>query len=96
MEINKYSTPGRPGRPKLETSYLDIPTYRPNVLLNKLMGMYGITLDAELASAIRVHPTYIYKVRTREIPMGKKALVNIEAFSGISIEELLRLMGVEK
>ena len=65
----------------------------PNMLLDALRDRMKVKNDAALCRALGVPPPVISKIRHRRLPVGVTILVRMHEKSGLSIQELQRLLG---
>lgn len=77
----------------MTTTTETVAEYRPEQVLNALMGRLGVKNDAALARALEVAAPVISKVRNRRTPLGDNLLLRAHEVSGLSIRELKSLMG---
>ena len=67
--------------------------YDPNRLLDNLLERLQLKNDAALARSLDVAPPLISKIRHRRLPVGASLLIRMNEVSGLSIQELRRIMG---
>lgn len=68
-------------------------TYNPNLLLDTLMHHLGIDSDGALSRRLKVAREIISNIRKGTLPVCASMLLWMHEATGISIEELRRIMG---
>ena len=75
------------------THATSISYYDPNVLLNTLMARLGLASDGALSGKLKIARNVLGDIRAGRIQIGGSMLLWIQDATGISIDELRRLMG---
>ena len=68
-------------------------TYDPSHLLNVLLRKLDVKNDAALGIELEIGPPLLSKIRNRRAPISAGVLIRMHEVSGLSIQELRRLMG---
>ncbi|WP_420475760.1 hypothetical protein [Noviherbaspirillum sp. ST9] len=68
-------------------------SYDPNKLLNIVNARLGVSSDGALSKKLKVARKLIGDIRARRVQVGGSLLMLMHEATGISIEELRRLMG---
>lgn len=69
--------------------------YDPDNLLDSLIGRFQLKNDARLSRFLGLEAPVISKLRHRRVPVGPGTLLRIHDKTGIAVNELRQLMGVE-
>ncbi|MGV3654269.1 MAG: hypothetical protein ACO1N5_08620 [Noviherbaspirillum sp.] len=77
----------------MEESSVSAQPYDPNRLLDNLIERLQLKNDAALARSLDVAPPLISKIRHRRLPVGASLLIRMNEVSGLSIQELRKIMG---
>ena len=67
--------------------------YDPNLLLNTLIARLGLSSDGALSHKLKVARDVIGDIRAGRVKVGGSMLLWMHEATGISIDELRRLMG---
>lgn len=68
-------------------------SYDPNLLLNALIARLGLASDGALSRKLKVAKDVIGDIRAGRIQIGGSMLLWMQEATGISVDELRRLMG---
>lgn len=68
-------------------------TYDPNHLLNTLIARLGLSSDGALSRKLKMARDVIGDIRAGRIQIGGSMLLWMQEATGISVDELRRLMG---
>lgn len=66
--------------------------YDPGAMLNALMRIIGAANDSELARCLQLDESILTRVRTRRLQLSRSMLYFMQHATGISIDELRRLL----
>jgi plasmid maintenance system antidote protein VapI len=69
-------------------------SYRNAKLLSEVINVTGLKNDAALSRALEVAPPVISKIRTGRLKLGANMLVRLHLLSGISIDQMKKLLAV--
>jgi hypothetical protein len=72
---------------------INMTTYDPDNLLDKLIEKLSLKNDAALSRALEVAPPVISKIRHRRLPVGASLLIRMHEVSALPVRELMDLMG---
>lgn len=75
------------------TEAATFPSYDPNHLLNTLIARLGLSSDGALSRRLKIARDVLGDIRAGRIQVGGSMLLWIQEATGISVEELRRLMG---
>lgn len=75
------------------TQAATFPSYDPNKLLNILMARLGLASDGALSRKLKVGRNVIGNIRAGKLQVCGSMLLWMQEASGLSIDELRRLMG---
>jgi hypothetical protein len=72
---------------------IQLQTYRPNTLIDKLAGDLNCKNDAALAKRLKIPGSVISRLRHKKIAISAQILLRIHENTEFSIRELRRIMG---
>lgn len=72
---------------------IQLQTYSPNILIDKLSGDLNCKNDAALAKRLQIPGSVISRLRHKKIAISAQILLRIHENTDLSIRELRKIMG---